>query len=62
LQAQDVQTATAPKFFETTWETLGAPAEISRSSPTGSWLVLSEGDPASRALQQSLRAAGGTVQ
>lgn len=62
LQAQDVQTATAPKFFETAWETLGAPAEISRSSSAGSWLFLSEGDPASRALQQSLRAAGGTVQ
>ncbi len=63
LQARDVEAsahATKPKYFETTWEPVTAPAPVPGRA-AGAWLFLSEGDAATRALQRALQAAGATI-
>lgn len=65
LDARDLEnaaaSASAPKFFETTLEPLTAPPLPARDTAAESWLFLSEGDAATRELQQALQAAGATI-
>jgi microcystin synthetase protein McyG len=64
LQAHNVKPAAslaAPKYFETHWRPLAAPAASAPLRTAGAWLFLSDGSPAVRALQQSLQVAGEQV-
>jgi microcystin synthetase protein McyG len=65
LHAEDLapggDAANGPEFFETILEPLSAPPPSSTGSVAGSWLFLSDGDAATRALQRALQGAGATI-